>query len=65
MRERRRSLAGKFTLGEAISTVKLCLAVVEHGQGRRASSAGGRFGRRRPGDEDAPASSKNGHAQLR
>jgi hypothetical protein len=40
--------------------VRLCLAVVEHGRGRRSSSVGGGFGRRKPDDGEAPASLKNG-----
>jgi hypothetical protein len=55
---------GKFTSGEAKMTARLCLAVAEHGRGRWPSSAGGGFERRRPGDGGAPASLKNGRAQL-
>jgi hypothetical protein len=62
--ERKRSPAGKFTSGEARTTVRLCLAVAEHGWGRRTSSARGGFGRSRPDDKEAPASLKNGRAQL-
>jgi hypothetical protein len=36
--------------------------MAEHGRGRCPSSAGGGFGRRRPGDGEAPASLKNGCA---
>jgi hypothetical protein len=51
-------------MGEAKTTTRLCLAVAEHGRGRRSSSTGGGFGRRKPGDGGAPTSLKNGRAQL-
>jgi hypothetical protein len=63
-REKEKS-GGKFTSSDAKSTVKLCLAVAEHCRGRPASSDEGEFGRRRPGNGEAPASLKNGSAQLR
>jgi hypothetical protein len=62
--ERKRGPVGKFTLGGARTMAKLCLTVAEHGRGWWSSSAGGGFGRRRPGDGEAPASLKNGRAQL-
>jgi hypothetical protein len=55
---------GKFTLGGAGTMARLCLTVAEHGRGRWPSSTGGGFGRRRPGDGEAPVSLKNGCAQL-
>jgi hypothetical protein len=44
---------------------RLCLMVAKHGRGWWPSSTGGGFGRRRPGDGEAPASLKNGCVQLR
>ena len=64
MGERRRSPAEKFTSDEAQSMVELRLAVAELGQGRWVSLAGGGIVRRRPGDGGAPASLKNGYAEL-
>jgi hypothetical protein len=43
---------------------RLCLTVAEHGRGRWPGSTGGGFRRRRPGNGEAPASLKNGCAQL-
>jgi hypothetical protein len=60
--ERKEGLAGKFTSGGAGTVARLCLTVAEHGHGRRPSSIGGGFGRRRPGDGEALASLKNGCA---
>jgi hypothetical protein len=57
-------MAEKFTSGEAQSTMDLPLAVAEHGQRRRTGLVGGGIGRRKPGDREAPASWKNGRAQL-
>jgi hypothetical protein len=62
--ERREGPAGKFTSGGAGTMARLGLMVEEHGRGRRSSSTGDEFGRRGPGDGEAPASLKNGHAQL-
>jgi hypothetical protein len=62
--ERKEGPAGKFTLGGAGTTARLCLTVAEHDRGQWPSSTGGGFGRRRPSDGDAPASLKNGCAQL-
>jgi hypothetical protein len=62
--ERKEGPAGKFTSGGAGTVARLCLTRVEHGRGRRSSSTGDGFGRRRPGDGEASASLKNGRAQL-
>jgi hypothetical protein len=62
--ERREGPAGKFTSGGAGTMARLGLMVEEHGRGRRSSSTGDEFGRRGPGDGEAPASLKNGRAQL-
>jgi hypothetical protein len=62
--ERKEGQAGKFTSGGAGMVARLCLMVVEHVHGRRPSSTGGGFGRRRPGDGEAPVSLKYGCAQL-
>jgi hypothetical protein len=62
--ERKEGPAGKFTSGGAGPVARLCLTVAEHGHGRRSSSTGGRFRRRRHGDGEAPTSLKNGCAQL-
>jgi hypothetical protein len=42
----------------------LGVTVVEHDRGWRPSSTGGEFGRRGPGDGEAPAGLKNRCAQL-
>jgi hypothetical protein len=58
--ERKEGPTGKFTSGGAGTVARLCLTVAEHGHGRRPSSNGGGFERRRPVDGEAPASLKNG-----
>jgi hypothetical protein len=62
--ERKEGPVGKFTSSGAGTVARLCMTMVEHGHGRRPSSTGGGFGRRRPSDGEAPASLKNGCAQL-
>jgi hypothetical protein len=62
--ERKGGPAGKFTLGGAGTMARMWLTVAEHGRGRWSSSTSGRFGRRRPGGGEAPATLKNGCAQL-
>jgi hypothetical protein len=62
--ERREGPAGKFTSGGAGMRARLGLMVAEHDRGRWPSSTGNEFGRRGPGEGEAPASLKNGRAQL-
>jgi hypothetical protein len=62
--ERKGGPAGKFTLGGAGTMARMWLTVAEHGRGRWLSSTGGGFGHRRPGGGEAPATLKNGCAQL-
>jgi hypothetical protein len=57
--ERKGGLVGKITLGGAGTMARLCLTVAKHGRGRWSSSTGGGFGRRTPGDGEAPVSLKN------
>jgi hypothetical protein len=64
MGERRESPAGKFTSGGAGMRTRLGVTVEEHDRGRRPSSTGDEFGRRGPGDGEAPAGLKNRRAQL-
>jgi hypothetical protein len=63
--ERKEGPAEKFTSGGAGTVARLCLTVAEHGHGRWSCSTSGMFGRRRPGDGEAPARLKNGCVQLR
>jgi hypothetical protein len=62
--ERKESPTGKFTSGGAGKVARLGLTVAEHGHGRRPSTTGGMFGRRRSGDGEAPTGLKNGCARL-
>jgi hypothetical protein len=43
---------------------RLGVMVAEHDRGRRPSSTGDEFGRRGPGDGEAPTGLKNRRAQL-
>jgi hypothetical protein len=44
--------------------MRLGVTVAEHNRGRRLSSTSDEFGRRGPGDGEAPAGLKNRRAQL-
>jgi hypothetical protein len=45
-------------------TTRLGVTVAKHDHGWRSSSTGDEFGRRGPGDREAPAGLKNRRAQL-
>jgi hypothetical protein len=62
-REKRKS-SGEIHLGWSRDEDEAGVTVTEHDRGRRPSSTDDEFGRRGPGDGEAPAGLKNWRSQL-